>query len=155
MFGAFPAILPWRVGTDPGSQRNRLWPALPPMIHLRAAALQELQRLLQKQPQPTHRLRLALQSGGCAEWTYDLSPAFTLGAEDTQVNCGDLEILVPATVLPLVTGLTIDYAEDLMGGGFRFSNPQAGYTCGCGHAFSLSSAPPLDPVADCLIQGAG
>ncbi|MEB3314299.1 MAG: iron-sulfur cluster assembly accessory protein [Cyanobacteriota bacterium] len=125
------------------------------MIHLRASALQELQRLLQKQPQPTHRLRLALQAGGCAAWTYELSPAFTLEAGDTQVNCGEIEILLSADVLPLVTGLTIDYAEDLMGGGFRFSNPQAGYTCGCGHAFSLSSPPPNDPVADCLAQGAG
>ena len=147
--------MPWRVGTEPVVNQTGCGPALPPMIHLRAAALQELQRLLQKQPQPTQRLRLALQSGGCAQWTYNLTPAFTLEAEDTPVNCGDLEILVPATVLPLVTGLTIDYAEDLMGGGFRFSNPQAGYTCGCGHAFSLTSAPPVDPVADCLVQGAG
>jgi iron-sulfur cluster assembly accessory protein len=34
--------------------------------------------------------------------------------------------------------LQIDYSEDLMGGGFRFQNPNATANCGCGNSFAIS-----------------
>ncbi|WP_143438253.1 iron-sulfur cluster assembly accessory protein, partial [Hydrocoleum sp. CS-953] len=36
-----------------------------------------------------------------------------------------------------LNGLTLDYSEDLMGGGFRFNNPNAKVVCGCGNSFSV------------------
>ncbi len=110
------------------------------MIHLRPAAAQEIRRLLQQRPQSTNRMRIALQPSDCAEWAYSLGPADTVSGEDVTVNCGDLQVVVAKDSLPLLQDLTIDYSEDLMGGGFRFVNPQAQQTCGCGNAFSVTTA---------------
>lgn len=114
------------------------------MIHLRPAAAQEIQRLLQVSPHH-HGLRIHLQPSDCADWIYDLSPAQHIDSSDVTFQAGDLPIVVAQTILPLLDELTIDYAEDLMGGGFRFMNPQAQQTCGCGNAFSLGTA----PIGDC------
>ena len=39
--------------------------------------------------------------------------------------------------LNYLNGLILDYSEDLMGGGFRFNNPNAKVACGCGNSFSV------------------
>lgn len=106
------------------------------MIHLRPAAAQEIQRLLRFSPHH-HGLRIHLQPSDCAEWSYDLSPAQGVNADDETFQVGELSIVIAQSVVPLINDLTIDYAEDLMGGGFRFVNPQASQTCGCGNAFSI------------------
>ncbi|MGF1566582.1 MAG: HesB/IscA family protein [Nodosilinea sp.] len=118
------------------------------MIHLRPAAVRELKRLLAKQSNPPSRLRLNLAAAGCSEWIYCLGPAVESEPGARIVVCGDLSIEVPDSALPLLENLTIDYSEDLMGGGFRFINPQAAHTCGCGNSFSLSPEPPSAP-GDC------
>jgi iron-sulfur cluster assembly accessory protein len=48
-----------------------------------------------------------------------------------------LEVVIDQPSAPYLNGLTVDYTEDLMGGGFRFHNPNATHTCGCGNAFSV------------------
>ncbi|MFZ4641214.1 MAG: HesB/IscA family protein [Nodosilinea sp.] len=119
------------------------------MINLRPAALEELKRLLKNPSGPPYRLRLHLEAGGCADWTYCLSPVDPETSpcqDEARVSCGDMDILVATSMLPHMEGLTIDYAEDLMGGGFRFINPQAGYTCGCGNSFSTVAS---ESRADC------
>lgn len=114
------------------------------MIHLRPAAVQEIQRLLQQSSQH-HGLRIHLQPSPCAQWSYDLGPARQVdGEEDIVLEANGLNIVVAQSILPLLNNLVIDYAEDLMGGGFRFVNPQASQTCGCGNAFSIKPATDLE-----------
>ena len=125
------------------------------MIHLRPAAAQELQRLLSQHPHSNNHVRIHLQSGGCAEWTYHLSPATTTASEDQVFDCGAIQVIVAQSHTPLLQDLTIDYAEDLMGGGFRFINPQAHQSCGCGNAFSLTSTAPMDDCSDHSTRSAG
>ncbi|NJL49193.1 MAG: iron-sulfur cluster assembly accessory protein [Leptolyngbyaceae cyanobacterium SM2_5_2] len=109
------------------------------MINLRPAAVQELKRLLRAQPGQPPQVRLHLQLGGCLEWTYQLRSADVALESEVMVDCGDLGVLVANPLLPYLQGLTIDFSEDLMGGGFRFVNPQAAQTCGCGNSFSLTA----------------
>lgn len=118
------------------------------MIHIRPAAAQEIKRLLARQvTSSTHQLPqacLTLEPGGCAEWTYRLTAGTTRpDANITTINCDGINLAVPAGDLDLLHDLTIDYAEDLMGGGFRFVNPLAQRTCGCGNAFSLNANAPV------------
>ncbi|WP_072016234.1 HesB/IscA family protein [Leptolyngbya sp. KIOST-1] len=127
------------------------------MIHIRPAAAQEIKRLLARSADRSadspSLVRLALEPGGCAEWTYrlmaeadlsDLSESALQETNDaTVVRCDDISLVVSPEALELVEDLTIDYAEDLMGGGFRFTNPLAQRTCGCGNAFSLTTDAPV------------
>ncbi len=121
------------------------------MVQIRPAAVQELKRLLHRHtPQGTDaepQVYLTLEPGGCADWTYRLTAAAVSPQARTPLACGDISLAVLIDQVDLVKDLTIDYAEDLMGGGFRFVNPLAQRTCGCGNAFALSADAPV--AQDC------
>jgi len=46
-------------------------------------------------------------------------------------------VVIDDQSLDYINGLMLDYSEDLMGGGFRFHNPNAKHSCGCGNSFSV------------------
>jgi iron-sulfur cluster assembly accessory protein len=109
------------------------------MINLSQAAATEIKRLKSKQQNPNVRFRLAIQAGGCSGWFYDMSFDTLVKEDDIVVECQDISVIIDAQNLNYVNGLQVDYSEDLMGGGFRFHNPQATTTCGCGNSFSTST----------------
>lgn len=109
------------------------------MIHLSLAATYEIKRLQSKQP-AKNLLRLKIQSGGCADWFYDLSFDKLVKAEDQCFDVEGISLVIDSESLNYIHGLSLDYSEDLMGGGFRFHNPQAISICGCGNSFSVNAA---------------
>ncbi len=111
------------------------------MIHLSQTAITEIRRLQSKQ-QPKALLRLTIKPGGCSGWFYDMSFDETVKAEDQVFNMSGMTIVIDNESLNYVNGLALDYSEDLMGGGFRFHNPQAIATCGCGNSFSIATSSP-------------
>jgi iron-sulfur cluster assembly accessory protein len=48
----------------------------------------------------------------------------------------NLRVYVDSAAVPYLKGTTIDYVTGLYGGGFKFINPNASGTCGCGTSFS-------------------
>jgi iron-sulfur cluster assembly protein len=110
------------------------------MITIRPAAIQELKRLIAKRPNQPSRIRLRLAAGGCAEWTYVFKLDETPQPGDEIFTDHGVTFAIPPEFLEHLQELTIDYSEDLMGGGFRFINPQAVQTCGCGNSFSTTQA---------------
>jgi iron-sulfur cluster assembly accessory protein len=110
------------------------------MIHLSPAAVSEISRLQAKQQQNTH-FRLAVKPGGCSGWFYDLSFDEQIRGGDRIFKIDSLQVVIDAETFAYVDGLAIDYSEDLMGGGFRFHNPQSVATCGCGNSFSTTTPP--------------
>ncbi|KAB8333316.1 iron-sulfur cluster assembly accessory protein [Scytonema tolypothrichoides VB-61278] len=127
------------------------------MIQLSPSAANEIRRLKSKQ-HPNVLFRLAVKPGGCSGWYYDMSFEQGLQVGDdpegsalkgdaalmpSQRNerifeCYDIQIVIDAESLKYVNELTVDYSEDLMGGGFRFYNPISNGTCGCGSSFSTT-----------------
>ena len=53
-------------------------------------------------------------------------------------DCNGILVVVDGRSWNYVSALLIDYSEDLMGGGFRFHNPQAIAVCGCGNSFYVA-----------------
>jgi iron-sulfur cluster assembly accessory protein len=121
------------------------------MIQIRPKAVKELQRLLSKQAERRLLVHLNVVPGGCFEWTYQLTLTETYNQEkETAYRFDEVTVVLPNTALAHLQDLAIDYAEDLMGGGFRFVNPQAQQTCGCGNSFSLVPASDaVRPSEDC------
>lgn len=107
------------------------------MIHLSQAAATEIGRIKSKQ-QPNVLFRLAARPGGCSEFFYDMSFDKVIKVGDQVFDLDEIQVVIDATSLNYLNGLKVDYSEDLMGGGFRFRNPQAIATCGCGNSFSIS-----------------
>lgn len=121
------------------------------MIQIRPNAVKELQRLLNRQTARPLLVRLNVAAGGCFEWTYQLTFTESFNQEEeTAHRFDEFTVVLPNAASPYLQNLTIDYAEDLMGGGFRFVNPQAQQTCGCGNSFSLgATTQTTSSPADC------
>jgi iron-sulfur cluster assembly protein len=107
------------------------------MIQLSQAAASEIRRLKSKQLPSNTFVRLAVKPGGCSGWFYDMSFDEVVKLDDRLVDCQGIQILIDAASLDYINDLILNYSEDLMGGGFRFHNPQAIATCGCGNSFSI------------------
>ena len=120
------------------------------MLDISPTAIREIKRLKQNSQLPGSSLRLSVKSGGCLGLYYD----FNVDDFRATDNNSSVEEIAPGDRLVEVEGVTLvvsdeswkhiehlqlDYSEDLMGGGFRFYNPQIKKTCGCGISFAESA----------------
>lgn len=110
---------------------------MPNKIQLSQPAIEEVKRLQAHQKHSEAKFRLAVQAGGCSGLIYALQFDEAMQADDTVYHCDGLDVVVDPKSLSYVEGLTLDYSADLMGGGFRFHNPNAASHCGCGNSFSI------------------
>ena len=92
--------------------------------------------IAQRQSKPAI-LRLAVDGGGCAGFTYKFELAETQDADDTVVETDGVKLVVDPVSLDLVRGSAVDFVEDLGGASFRVTNPNAQSGCGCGSSFSV------------------
>ncbi|MBW4516280.1 MAG: iron-sulfur cluster assembly accessory protein [Timaviella obliquedivisa GSE-PSE-MK23-08B] len=121
------------------------------MIHLSEAAIAEFKRTQSKHPGASFRLGVA--AGGCIEFYYTMAWDEVDSSKDPQgvaltdqiINCQGIQVTIAPQHQPYLNGLTLDYTEDLMGGGFRFHNPNAVNCCECGNSFAVSSSSPAVP----------
>jgi iron-sulfur cluster assembly accessory protein len=81
-------------------------------------------------------LRVAVIGGGCSGMQYHL--AFEVGPKpsDAVLDAGGVPVFIDADSQPHLRGMTIDYVTGLHGAGFKFLNPNAARTCGCGTSFA-------------------
>jgi iron-sulfur cluster insertion protein len=82
-------------------------------------------------------LRLAVDGGGCAGFTYKFELAEAAQADDTIAETDGVKLLVDPVSLDLVRGSAVDFVEDLGGAAFKVTNPNAQSGCGCGSSFSV------------------
>jgi iron-sulfur cluster assembly accessory protein len=82
-------------------------------------------------------LRLAVDGGGCAGFTYSFDLAESADAEDMVAETDGVRLVVDPASLELVRGSCVDFVEDLGGAAFRVTNPNAQSGCGCGSSFSV------------------
>jgi iron-sulfur cluster assembly accessory protein len=105
-------------------------------IFLTENAAKRVAAIASRQSKPAI-LRLAVDGGGCAGFTYKFELAEGAEAGDTVAETGGVKLVVDATSLDLVRGSAVDFVEDLGGAAFRVTNPNAASGCGCGSSFSV------------------
>ncbi len=82
-------------------------------------------------------LRVGVKGGGCSGFQYSLNFTDEVDDEDQLVVVGaGVKIVTDAFSASYLKGTELDYVESLQGAGFKFSNPNAKRTCGCGSSFS-------------------
>jgi iron-sulfur cluster assembly protein len=106
------------------------------MIQLSPTAATEIKRLQSCQAQPDTVFRLSITPSGCAGLSYVMQFAVAQPGDRLYHSSG-IPILIDGHSLNYLEGIILDYSEDLMGGGFRFHNPHAQKSCGCGISFSV------------------
>ena len=82
-------------------------------------------------------LRLAIDGGGCAGFTYKFELADAPDEEDAVSETDGVKLVVDPVSLELVKGSAVDFVEDLGGAAFKVTNPNAQSGCGCGSSFSV------------------
>ena len=81
-------------------------------------------------------LRVRVLGGGCSGFTYDLFFEDETTDLDQSFESRGITVYVDMMSIQYLEGTEIDYVEGLHGAGFKFLNPQAAGTCGCGSSFS-------------------
>lgn len=81
-------------------------------------------------------LRVAVVGGGCSGFNYNLDLIKETRPTDFTFDMGGLSVAIDPMSTQYLKGTVIDYVESLQGAGFKFQNPNAKSTCGCGSSFS-------------------
>jgi len=86
---------------------------------------------------PSFGLRVAVRGGGCSGFEYALDFEHEQRANDEIIEYDGLRVFVDPISSRYLAGTTIDYALGVAGTGFKFDNPRASGTCGCGSSFAM------------------
>eukprot|EP00977_Amphora_coffeiformis_P023610 scaffold13793_cov165-Amphora_coffeaeformis.AAC.2 len=113
------------------------------VITIKPQAMNRLRELRQQQKLADDEplvLRMGVRSGGCSGMSYVMDIAKegdTVGEDDAVDEYPGVHCVVDAKSMLYLYGLELDYSNELVGGGFKFINPNAEESCGCGSSFGV------------------
>ena len=121
-------------------ESNAATPA--PIVVLTAKAV-EMIKLTRSQEgmDESYGLRVAVMGGGCSGFQYALDFENAPRETDLLQQYEGLTVFIDPVSARYLEGVTIDYVLGMQGAGFKFNNPRATGTCGCGSSFTVSSRP--------------
>jgi iron-sulfur cluster assembly accessory protein len=105
-------------------------------ITLTAKAVEMVKSAMAQENLQGFGIRVGVVGGGCSGFQYSMD--FEKEAKDGDLSFeqdGVRLYLDPMSSMYL-QGVTVDYVVGLQGAGFKFVNPNAKNTCGCGSSFS-------------------
>ena len=114
------------------------------IINLTAAAEARVERLMKEKGLQDQALRVFVSGGGCSGYQYGMAFEPEPRDDDIQIPFQKVSVVIDPMSYGYLVGATIDYIDDLMGGGFSIKNPNAVSTCGCGHSFRTEGSPASD-----------
>jgi len=107
-------------------------------ISLTAKAVEMIkQTRLQEGIDETYGLRVAVRGGGCSGFEYALDFDGEPRDNDHVLEYGGLMVYIDALSARYLSGTEIDYVFGMQGAGFKFNNPNAAGSCGCGSSFAV------------------
>jgi iron-sulfur cluster assembly protein len=96
----------------------------------------KLAALIQRE-QKGEYLRVKITGGGCNGLSYKMKFVSEPKRGDILVRSSGAQILVDTKSALYLRGTHLDYSDKMVGGGFKFSNPNAKSSCSCGESFSI------------------
>ncbi|RUQ33668.1 MAG: iron-sulfur cluster assembly accessory protein [Candidatus Competibacteraceae bacterium] len=82
-------------------------------------------------------LRLGVRNSGCSGYMYVVQLADQIDPDDQVFDSQGVKVVVSAKNLPILDGMEVDYGKEGLNEGFRFRNPNATDSCGCGESFKV------------------
>ncbi|HEV2474267.1 MAG TPA: iron-sulfur cluster insertion protein ErpA [Chthonomonadales bacterium] len=110
-------------------------------ITLSERAAEEILGLLERQGKADAALRVFVSGGGCSGLNYGMAFDDAVDEGDFVFNCHGVKVVVDPLSINYIKGASVEYVEDVMGGGFKIDNPNAVRSCGCGSSFSTEDGP--------------
>lgn len=103
-------------------------------VAITEAAAEEIAKQRAKRGTPDARIRVGVRGGGCTGFTYVFEWADELRPTDKEFSAHGVAIVVDPKSLVFLGGMTLDFVRGMMGHGFKFNNPNAKGSCGCGES---------------------
>jgi iron-sulfur cluster assembly protein len=107
-------------------------------ITLTEAAAREIKNIIKEQGLSEGvALRVGVKGGGCSGFSYVLDLTQDAAEEHDEVlESQGIKLISDRKSYLYLDGTEIDFGDEIMGRGFKFKNPKATHTCGCGSSFS-------------------
>ncbi|MDC3412371.1 iron-sulfur cluster assembly accessory protein [Aquibacillus sp. 3ASR75-11] len=96
----------------------------------------QIKEMMKEEDQKNVRLRFGIKGGGCSGLSYSMGFDYDVNEElDTTDEINEIPLVLNKQDIPIIEGTTIDFKQNMMGGGFTIDNPNAIVSCGCGSSF--------------------
>jgi iron-sulfur cluster assembly protein len=112
-------------------------PVNPREIEITEAAASEIAKQRDKRGTPNSMIRIGVRGGGCTGFTYVFEWADEVRPKDQVFSAYGVSIVVDPKSLVYLGGMTLDFVRGMMGHGFKFNNPNAKGSCGCGESVNF------------------
>ena len=120
----------------------------PPNLQLTQKALERVKATLQKPENAGKALRVFVFGGGCAGLNYGMALGFAK-PDDYVLESDGYRIVVDPKSMGFLNGMQVDYYESIQSSGFKFNNPNAVASCGCGLSFKTAQKTELQKAKPC------
>ncbi len=107
------------------------------LIEITPVAVAQITKMMKEQGHEGSSLRVGVKTSGCSGLEYVMDFATQPQPGDSVSEVDGLKILVDGNSRPYLEGIRLDWGSGLLGSGFKFSNPNADKSCGCGKSFSV------------------
>ena len=106
------------------------------MLILTENAQKAVGRFIKSSETPVEGLRVSVNDGGCSGLQYGLALEANPNSDDNVLDLGEIKVFIDPESFPMLDGVTVDFLDSMEGSGFKFENPNATKSCGCGKSFS-------------------
>jgi len=106
------------------------------LVLVTSAAGEKLKGLIEREQKGSF-LRIKITGGGCNGLSYKMKFVSEPKRGDILVRSSGAQVLVDTKSALYLRGTELDYSDKMVGGGFKFSNPNATSSCSCGESFSI------------------
>jgi iron-sulfur cluster assembly accessory protein len=111
-------------------------------------ALARAKTIIQKPENVGKALRVFVFGGGCAGLNYGMALGF-VKPDDYVLESDGCKIVVDPKSMELLKGMQVDYYESIQSSGFKFNNPNAIASCGCGLSFKTAHKTDIAQTKPC------
>ena len=106
------------------------------LVVLTDKAVEMVKDAMQREGLAGYGIRVGVMGGGCSGFQYSMDFEEKAKDGDITLEQSGIKLYVDSMSSMYLQGVTIDYVQGLQGAGFKFINPNAKSTCGCGSSFS-------------------
>ncbi len=119
------------------NETTTMEPQTEQIVTLTPAAVKQVKRLMDKRAGETLGLRIGVKGGGCSGLSYLMGLEAAPRDTDVVYQVDGVQVMIDPKSARFVQGVVLDYSlANLLEGGWKWSNPNAAKSCGCGTSFT-------------------